>query len=112
MHDMLRAHDTQLLGRLLGYLAGRDDVRLCGPADPSRRAPTVAIVPGRRSVGEVAESLLRSGMMVGNGNFYAPRLLEGMGISADPGVLRMSFIHYTTAEEIERLIGALDRALG
>ncbi|MYH06443.1 MAG: aminotransferase class V-fold PLP-dependent enzyme [Acidimicrobiia bacterium] len=112
MHDMLRAHETQLLGRLLGYLAGRDDVRLCGPADPSRRAPTVAIVPGRRSVGEVAESLLRSGMMVGNGNFYAPRLLEGMGISADPGVLRMSFIHYTTAEEIERLIGALDRALG
>jgi len=63
-------------------------------------------------VGEVAESLLRSGMMVGNGDFYAPRLLDGMGIPPDPGVLRMSFIHYTTAEEIERLIGALEHALG
>ena len=112
MHDMFRAHETELLDRLLGYLVQRDDLRLCGPSDPARRAPTVAVVPLRRSVGEVAESLLRSGMMVGNGDFYAPRLLEGMGIPADPGVLRMSFIHYTTREEIEGLIGALERALG
>ena len=50
-------------------------------------------------------------MMVGVGDFYAPRLLEEMGIASDPGVLRMSFLHYTTEEEIDRLISSLDRAL-
>ena len=112
VHDMFRAHETELLGPLLEFLAGREDVRVAGPVDATRRAPTVSIVPRRRSVGAVAASLVRSGMMVGNGDFYAPRLLEEMGIPPDPGVLRMSFIHYTTEGEISRLIDALDDALG
>ena len=112
VHDMFRTHETALLGRLLDYLADRDDVRIAGPADANRRAPTVSILPLRRPVTEVAGSLVRSGMMVGVGDFYAPRLLDEMRIPTDPGVLRMSFIHYTTREEIDRLIEALDRALG
>lgn len=112
IHDMFRAHETELLGRLLDYLAGRDDVHIVGPVDTTRRAPTVSILLLRRSVNKVAESLVRSRMMVGVGNFYAPRLLDEMGMDTGPGVLRMSFIHYTTTDEIDRLIEALDRALG
>ena len=111
IHDMFRTRETELLGRLLGFLAGRDDVRVVGPADPARRAPTVSVVPLRLPVAAAAESLIGAGMMVGHGDFYAPRLLEGMGIAPEQGVLRMSFIHYTTAGEIDRLIEALDRAL-
>ena len=112
VHDMFRAHETELLDRLLGYLAGRDDVRVAGPTDARRRAPTVSIVPLRRPVADVAAALVRSGMMIGVGDFYAPRLLDEMRIPTKPGVLRMSFIHYTTMEEISRLIEALDSALG
>ncbi|WP_420614082.1 aminotransferase class V-fold PLP-dependent enzyme [Candidatus Spongiisocius sp.] len=112
VHDMFRAHETRLADRLLRYLAGRDDVRVAGPTDATRRAPTVSIVPLRRPVADVAESLVRSRMMVGVGDFYAPRLLDEMRIPTKPGVLRMSFIHYTTDDEIERLIDALDLALG
>jgi selenocysteine lyase/cysteine desulfurase len=49
--------------------------------------------------------------MAGGGNFYARRPLEAMGIDPDRGVLRMSFVHYTTAEEVERLIAALEAVL-
>lgn len=112
VHDMFRAHEIGLLGRLLAYLADRDDVRVAGPIDPTRRAPTVSIIPLKRPVPDVAKSLVESRMMIGTGDFYAPRLLDEMGIPTDPGVLRMSFIHYTTQEEIDRLIEALDRALG
>ena len=49
--------------------------------------------------------------MVGAGDFYAPRLLEGIGIAPESGVLRMSFLYYTTEEEINRLTEALDQAL-
>ena len=112
VHDMFRAHETRLLDRLLRYVAGRDDVRVAGPTDATRRAPTVSIVPLRRPIADVAESLVQSRMMVGVGDFYAPRLLEEMRIPVEPGVLRMSFIHYNTEEEIQRLINALDFALG
>ena len=61
---------------------------------------------------DVAKSLVDRKMMIGVGDFYAPRLLDEMGIPTDPGVLRMSFIHYTTEEEIDRLIEALELALG
>lgn len=112
VHDLFRAYETRLLDRLLRYVAGRDDVRVAGPTDATRRAPTVSIVPLRRPVTDVAESLVRDRMMVGVGDFYAPRLLDEMGIPTDPGVLRMSFTHYNTEDEIQRLIEALDFALG
>jgi selenocysteine lyase/cysteine desulfurase len=44
---------------------------------------------------------------VGSGNFYAYRLLQALGIDTDDGVVRASFVHYTSEEEVGRLIGAL-----
>jgi selenocysteine lyase/cysteine desulfurase len=34
-----------------------------------------------------------------------------MDIALDPGVLRMSFLHYTSQQEIDQLIGGLTAAL-
>ena len=112
VHDLFRSHEMDLLDPLLRYVAGRDDVRVLGPVDATWRAPTVSIVPLRRPIPEVLAALVRQKMMVAAGNFYAPRLLEGMGIDPKSGVLRMSFIHYATVDEIDRLIEALDFALG
>ncbi len=111
IHDLIRARETNLLKPLLDYLAERDDLRVVGPSDPTRRAPTVSILPLGRPLPAVAQSLVRSRMMVGFGDFYAPRLLKDLGIASDPGVLRMSFLHYTTEQEIGRLIEALELAL-
>ena len=110
VHGMIRAREAKLLSPLLAYLANREDLRVVGPVDATRRAPTVSIVPLGQPLTKVAQSLVRSRMMVGYGDFYAPRLLEEMDIPSDPGVLRMSFLHYTTEEEIARLIEALDDA--
>ena len=49
--------------------------------------------------------------MCGVGHFYAVRLLEAMNIDPNTGVVRLSFVHYTTPEEIDQLIAALDQAL-
>ncbi len=40
--------------------------------------------------------LARHGIMAGGGHFYAYRLLEAVGIDPDHGVLRLSFVHYTS----------------
>ena len=39
------------------------------------------------------------------------RPLRALGVDPEHGVLRLSFVHYTSAEDIDRLIEALDRVL-
>jgi cysteine desulfurase family protein (TIGR01976 family) len=111
LHDLFRGHEQTLLTPLLEFLAERTDVRLIGPADSSIRAPTVTILPTEKTVAEVGESLGDHKMMVGTGHFYAARALEAMGIDSATGVVRLSFVHYTAPQEVDRLIAALDKSL-
>ena len=110
VHDLQRAHETRLLAPLLDWLARRDDVRVLGPAAPQGRVPTVSLRLGRPGA-EVAADLARHGIMAGGGHFYAVRPLRALGIDPDFGVLRLSFVHYTSAEEVDRLVAALDTVL-
>ncbi len=45
-----------------------------------------------------------------HGHMYAVRLLDGLGIPREPGVVRASLAHYNTVEEVEGLLQALDGA--
>ena len=74
------------------------------------RAPTVSLVHARPGV-DLAKELAEHGVMCGGGDFYAPRPLRALGVDPEHGVLRLSFVHYTSAEDIDRLIEALDRVL-
>jgi selenocysteine lyase/cysteine desulfurase len=49
--------------------------------------------------------------MAGVGDFYAVRLLETMGVSPEDGAVRLSFVHYTSRDEINQAIAALDDIL-
>jgi cysteine desulfurase family protein (TIGR01976 family) len=109
---LLRDAERPLLARLLDYLAAHAGVRLLGPADAEERAPTVAFATLRRAPLDLVPALAEFGIMAGAGHFYAVRLLEAMGIDPDRGVLRLSFLHYTSREDIERVIEALDELLG
>lgn len=111
IRDLLHAAEHSLLAPLLGYLGSRSDVRVLGPTGPSLRAATVSFMPLRRSPAAVAASLAAVGIMAAAGHFYAVRLLEAMGVDAAKGVVRLSFVHYTNAAEMNRLLDALDRAL-
>ncbi|MEX0860330.1 MAG: aminotransferase class V-fold PLP-dependent enzyme [Cucumibacter sp.] len=105
-HDLMRAEETALLAPLLEFLRTRNDIRLIGPSTPEGRAPTVAIA-GNRPGAELAEQLAAHKIMAGGGHFYSVRLLEALGIDPERGVLRLSFVHYTSPVEIERAIEAL-----
>ena len=110
VHDLMRAQEVAVIAPLLEYLAGRNDVRLLGPRQAADRAPTVAVELDRAAV-PVSEALGRDGIACWAGDFYAVRPLAAMGIDLDKGVLRMSAAHYTSAQEVARLIAALDRVL-
>ncbi len=109
-HDLMRTREVALLEPLLAALDGRNDVRLLGPSKASRRAPTVALE--LNGEGEaVARALAAHGIMAGGGDFYAVRPLRSLGIDPMKGVLRMSFTHYTSETDIDRLIQALEVVL-
>jgi selenocysteine lyase/cysteine desulfurase len=110
VHDLMRAQEKAVAQPLLDYVAARNDVRLIGPRDAARRAPTVAIDLSRAAE-PVAAALAPHGIMAGGGDFYAVRPLRAMGVDTGNGVLRLSFVHYTTKDEVDRLIAALDRVL-
>jgi cysteine desulfurase family protein (TIGR01976 family) len=111
VRELFRAHETALLQPVLDFLARHPKVRLIGRTRASERAPTVSFtVQGRRSA-EVAGLLAEAGVGVGVGNFYAYRLLQALGIDTEDGAVRASFVHYTSKEEVDRLIRELDRCL-
>jgi selenocysteine lyase/cysteine desulfurase len=110
VHDLMRTQEVEVIQPLLDYLGQRNDVRLLGPRSAEKRAPTVAVELNRAAV-PVSEELGRNGIACWAGDFYAVRPLEAMGIDRDKGVLRMSGVHYTSAEDVARLIAALDRVL-
>jgi len=110
VHDLMRVQEVAVIQPLLDYLASRNDLRLLGPRDAARRAPTVAVELDRLAE-PVSEELGRSGIACWAGDFYAVRPLTALGIDLEKGVLRMSAVHYTSADEVARLIEALERAL-
>lgn len=110
VHDLMRAHETRLLQPLLEYVKGRNDVRLIGPDQAKGRAPTVALEHARSGLA-LAQALASRGIMAGGGSFYANRALGGVGVDPAHGVLRLSFVHYTSAEDLDALILALDQVL-
>lgn len=110
VHDLMRDHETRLLQPVLDYLADKNSVRLIGPRDAAAKAPTVAVeLPGPGEA--AAEALAAHGIMAGGGDFYGARPLQAMGIDLDKGVLRLSFVHYTQQDDIDKLLTALDDVL-
>ncbi|MEZ5911925.1 MAG: aminotransferase class V-fold PLP-dependent enzyme [Paracoccaceae bacterium] len=110
VHDLMRAHEVRIAQPLLDYLGARNDITMIGPRDAAARAPTVAVVAERPGE-DLARALAPHGIMAGGGDFYAVRPLTAMGHDLKHGVLRLSFVHYTTEDEIAALIAALDRVL-
>jgi selenocysteine lyase/cysteine desulfurase len=109
-HTAMRAQEIALATPLLDYLRKKNSVRIIGPDDPAERAPTIALALSEPGA-VVTKRLANHGIMAAGGHFYAQRLLEAVGIDPDHGVLRLSFVHYTSPAEIDQLIAALDAEL-
>lgn len=110
LNQLFREHEDSLLEPLLAFLRSRDDVQIVGPDMTGSRTPIVSIIP-KKDITEVYAALVQHKLMLGKGHFYAVRPLIDMNIPIQPGVLRISFLHYTSMNEIEQLIEGLKCSL-
>ncbi len=111
LNRLFRDHERALLDRLLEFLRSRDDLKILGTDHVEDRAPIVSIIPTDKNIKKVYADLIGHKLMLGLGDFYAVRPLMDMDIPLQPGVIRMSLIHYTSREEVDQLIEGLKIAL-
>ncbi|MGB0845338.1 MAG: aminotransferase class V-fold PLP-dependent enzyme [Thiolinea sp.] len=109
--ELMHEAEKKLMPPLLDFLEQRTGVRLIGPKTAEHRAPTISIAPAKQDPQQLCEALSQHGIMAGSGHFYAYRAVEALGESTTTGVLRLSFVHYTSPDEIQQLIEALDQVL-
>ncbi|MBT7943213.1 MAG: aminotransferase class V-fold PLP-dependent enzyme [Alphaproteobacteria bacterium] len=112
MFAMITAHEETLAARFVEFLTSKSNVRLLGPktGEAQVRTPTFSFTVQGQPSAEIATRMAPSGVAIGQGNFYAPRLLQALGIT-EGSVLRASMVHYNTVEEVDRLIAALDEVV-
>jgi cysteine desulfurase family protein (TIGR01976 family) len=83
-------------------------VRVWGPDFASAaRAPTVSITLQKHTPDLAAAALGKQNICVWNGNFYAARAVEVLGLEAGGGLLRTGISMYTTQTEIDHLLAAI-----
>ena len=108
MHD----HETMLCDKLLNGIADLP-LRIIGRRTTRGREANVAVVSSKYSSSELSAELARVDIAAGSGDFYARRLIEKTAIkNPDDGVLRISFAHYNTIDEVNRVIDILRRLHG
>jgi cysteine desulfurase family protein (TIGR01976 family) len=102
--DAIRAHERALGERFLDGLP--DNVRLHGLPTMDGRVPTFAFSVDGVSARAAAEALGERGFAVWHGNYYAVEVMQRLGLG-DEGAVRVGFVHYNTAAEVDRLLAAL-----
>lgn len=88
-------------------LPGAHIYGLTAPTDLHRRVPTIALTIAGHTPRSLATALGERGICAWDGNYYALTLMERLGLEDTGGALRLGLAHYNTAEEIDRLLGAL-----
>ena len=100
----IEEHETRLAARFLSGLP--DGVRLYGIPTPEGRTPTFCFNVDGRAPRDVAELLGEQDIYVWDGDYYALEPMRALGLE-DGGAVRAGFLHYTTEDEVDRLLEAL-----
>jgi cysteine desulfurase family protein (TIGR01976 family) len=103
--ELIEQHETQLGARFLSGLP--NEVRLYGIRTPEGRTPTFCFNVDGRAPREVAELLAEREIYVWDGDYYALEPMRALGLADSGGAVRAGFLHYTTEDEVDRLLEAL-----
>ena len=102
-------HERELGERFLAAVP--DGVELYGPPAMEGRVPTFCFnLPGRTPE-EVATHLAKRDVAVWWGNYYALETMRALGLDEQMGAVRAGFVHYNTAEEVDRLVAGIGELL-
>jgi cysteine desulfurase family protein (TIGR01976 family) len=106
----IQEHEESLARHFLIGLGSVRGATLHGIADPEsvgKRTPTFCVTLPGRTPRAAAEELARRGINAWDGNYYAPELMMHLGLEGHGGAVRIGFLHYTSPEEVGRVLTEL-----
>ena len=112
--ERIRDHEEALSRRFLEAVPGIPGLDLYGIAEPGRvadRTPTFCFNLGDWEPGALALELAARDIYVWHGDYYALGPMRALGL-AERGAVRAGFLHYSTGDEVDRLLAALTELAG
>jgi len=109
-YQATRQHEMGLAAKLIEGLLAVPGLKFFGISDPKRfgeRCSTVSVRIANHHPTQIAKFLAERGIFTWDGNYYALNLTERLGVQESGGLLRIGLVHYNTAEEVDRLLRAL-----
>jgi cysteine desulfurase family protein (TIGR01976 family) len=105
----IATHEHQLASKLYSGLSKIKKVKIIGQDFSSpMRAPTVSFTLDGLEPIEVCRHLAAKNICAWDGNFYAIRPIEVLGLAEKGGVTRCGISVYNTGEEVDRVINAVE----
>lgn len=106
--DAISDHETMLGRRFLDGIADMEHITLYGvPEMNENRVATFAISIEGHHPDDVAKTLRSQGIYVWSGHYYAVNLFERLDMIHEGGLVRLGFVHYNTADEVDRTLSVL-----
>jgi len=102
------AYERILGERLLEGLRRLPGFRLYGPQGMEGRVPTFGFTLEGHHPDAVAAHLATRDIFAWSGSFYAVEPVARLGLAEAGGLVRVGLCHYSTAEEVDRLVEALE----
>lgn len=107
--DAIRAHEDSLGTRFLSGLAEMPSIRLYGSPDVGeQRVSTFAVEVAGVTPRAVAAAMASRGIYIWHGHYYALGVMRQLGLLDKGGLARIGFVHYSTADEVDRVLEVLD----
>ena len=103
----IEAYEQPLAARLIEGLNALPGVHVYGPPAGHPRTSTVSFTVAGTKASDVARALGAKGLFVWDGDFYAVRLVERLGLGDRGGLVRVGLAPYNTPGEVERVIAAV-----
>ena len=109
--ELIAQYEEMLAARLIDYLNSIEDIRIIGQrsADAKLRVPTISFVHKTLQSQDIVTAVDKENIGIRYGDFYAKKLIHDLDLEKQGGVVRVSLVHYNTAEEVEKLIAALKK---
>lgn len=112
LFQLFAEHEQTLAHRFLEFIESEPSIRLIGSKNSAltARVPTFSFQVKGIPCGAVAERLSKDLICCGYGHFYAKRMLDSMNLE-EREVVRCSMAHYTSLDDVDRLIAGLSKLL-